>query len=123
MGDTSKAVGFFSDRTASRDDALPVFQDDAGPGGRADRARLPKVAQRGGSRRVQQPSPAPPPPAPRPAGAAAKTIEFRSGGSASLVVSGDVFGLSAADRTALFSWIDAMTKYEDEAAADPSASD
>jgi hypothetical protein len=46
----------------------------------------------------------------------AKTIHFRSGGTATLTVSVDVVNLSSADRTALFEWIDAMNKYESEAA-------
>jgi hypothetical protein len=57
-------------------------------------------------------------PVARQAGSDAKTITFRSGGTASLVVNADLFALSAEDRSALFGWIDAMTEYENASADD-----
>jgi len=50
--------------------------------------------------------------------ASAKTIHFRSGGTATLSVSVNVVNLSPADRKALFAWIDAMSEYENGAQAD-----
>lgn len=47
----------------------------------------------------------------------AKTVSFRSGGTATLTVSVDVVNLSPPDRKALFAWIDAMSEYESEAPA------
>lgn len=57
------------------------------------------------------------PPPNGPAARSAKTVTFRSGGTATLTVSVDVVNLSPADRKALFAWIDAMSEYESEAPA------
>lgn len=53
-----------------------------------------------------------PPPPPPDAVGSTKTIQFKSGGSATLSVSVDVVNLSPTDREALFAWIDAMSDYE-----------
>ncbi len=56
------------------------------------------------------------PPAPTPTSGvgSTKTIEFKSGGTATLTVSVDVVNLSPADRKALFELSDLMTAYEEQ---------
>ncbi|MGA7200582.1 MAG: hypothetical protein WBX26_02035 [Candidatus Cybelea sp.] len=55
-----------------------------------------------------------PPPQSQPViGGSTKTIEFKSGGTATLTVSVDVVNLSPADRKALFELTDLMTAYEE----------
>jgi len=84
---------------------------------RAPRSAKPARRPRSGRPSEVQALEAPPPSEGVTSTHSAKTVNFRSGGTATLTVSVDVVNLSPADRKALFAWIDAMSEYENEAQA------
>lgn len=79
---------------------------------RAPRSRSSTPSTRTKRAKREEKSPTPPPPSDKVG--SSKSIQFRSGGSATLTVSVDVVNLSPEDRKALFSWIDAMSAYENQ---------
>lgn len=116
-GDTvRKAVTFFI--TMARLAGLklsPYFKATRQRGTRATRPtrRAPRPSRSaGGSDNGGSASPSRTESEPASQGQSAKTVTFRSGGTATLLVSVDVVNLSPADRKALFAWIDAMSEYE-----------
>lgn len=111
---TRKAKAFFF--TAARENGIELHPSVAGKAPRRGLARRRK----GGAKRRDDFPLAPEPIAP--SSGSTKIVNFRSGGTVTLSVSVDVVNLSPADRKALFSWIDAMTEYENEEPVVPTAS-
>jgi hypothetical protein len=117
QGDTvRKAVGFFIGMARLAGLSLsPYFK--------TMRARGPRMArkspQRPTSQKTERRSRGFVPPTLPPSNVSeAKRVEFKKGGQAKLLVWGDVFDLTPEERAALFSWVDAMTQYENESAKD-----
>jgi hypothetical protein len=110
---TRKAKAFFF--TAARENGIEIHPSVAGKAPRRGLARRRKgiAKRRDGFEPPLERTAAP--------SGSTKTVHFRSGGTATLSVSVDVVNLSPSDRRALFSWIDAMTEYENQEPADSTA--
>jgi hypothetical protein len=116
QGDTvRKAVGFFIGMARLAGVSLsPYFRAMRARGPRMARKAPTRVAKKAEARSTVARS------SPLSANVSeAKRVQFKNGGQAKLLVWGDVFDLTPEERVALFSWVDAMTRYENESTDNP----